>query len=384
MRITLTAALLAAPAAAFGQSLIDQAHTSAIAHYFDVEKNEKALHCDVNPIPPRLNFSFRFQTGYVLRVPMSQYYGPDHRWSILVRVQPESGGEASYLGAESRLPSVPKTKRKVEWGGFYWIGEGRYSVDLLLYDDSNRACRKHWSMEAKLDDSERGVTPGMAAGTVAEVSFRRWSPQDKADLHTLRRLTVLLHAAPLSPRATRFHVQDRLTLLGSLASLLESLPAQSVRLVIFNVDQQKELFRDDKFTPEEFSRASQSMNGLELQLVDYDILKNRRGHVDLLAHLVNHELKAREPSDAVIFLGPATRYFDRVPTASLEEQAAGGPRFFYFQYKPYFRRTRPTAELSDSIESAVRRVHGRKFVIHTAGEFAKAIRQVDVRLTAER
>ncbi len=157
-----------------------------------------------------------------------------------------------------------------------------------------------------------------------------------------------------------------------------------MRLVIFNLDQQKELFRDDQFTPEEFSRASQSMNGLELQLIDYDILKNRRGHVDLLAHLVNHELKAREPSDAVIFLGPSTRYLDKIPTASLEEQATGGPRFFYFQYKPYYRRPRPTAEFSDSIESAVKRVHGRKFVIHTAGEFAKAIRQVDVRVTAEK
>jgi hypothetical protein len=179
-------------------------------------------------------------------------------------------------------------------------------------------------------------------------------------------------------------VQDRLTLLGSLASLLESLPARSVRLVIFNLDQQKELFRDDHFTPDEFSRASQSMNGLELQLIDYDILKNRRGHVDLLAHLVNHELKAHDPSDAVIFLGPATRYFDKIPAASLEEQPTGGPRFFYFQYKPYYRRPTPTAEFADSIESAVKRVHGRKFVVHTAGEFAKAIRQVDVRIMAEK
>ena len=203
-------------------------------------------------------------------------------------------------------------------------------------------------------------------------------------MHTLQRLTVLLHAAPLSARTTRFHIRDRLTLLGSLASLLESLPARSVRLIIFNLDKQKVLFHDDAFTPDEFARAAQSMNGLELQLIDYDILKNRHGHIDLLTQLVNRELNAKESSDAVIFLGPATRYFDKVPQESLEEPAGGAPRFFYFQYKPYYRRPRPTAEFPDSIESAVKKVHGRKFVIRTAREFAKAIRQVDVRMTAEK
>jgi hypothetical protein len=237
-------------------------------------------------------------------------------------------------------------------------------------------------MEAKLSDRERGVIPGMKPGSVAQVSFRRWSPQDAtADRPRLRRLTVLMHAAPLFARMTRFRAQDRLTLLGSLASLLESVPARSVRLVIFNLDQQRELYRENAFTPEMFPRAAQSMDGLQLQLVQYKVLKNRRGHIDLLAELMNRELTAHEPSDAVIFLGPSTRYLDKFPQERLQEFPRTAPPFFYFQYKPF---TRPAPQFSDSIESTLKAVHGRKFEIHSAGEFAKAIRQVEAQVVGRR
>jgi hypothetical protein len=382
MRLVLALLLFVAPAAMRGQSLLDSASATRLANLFDARKDDQRLRCEVMAVPPQLNFSFRFQTGYVFRVPMNQYFGPNHRWNILTRVSPAAGGQPAYLASQFRLPNVPKTKRVAEWGGFYWVGEGKYSVEWLLYDDSGRVCRKQWNIEAKLSPNERGVTPGMAAGTVDRVSFRRWSPQDDtADVHALQRLTVLLHAAPLFPRAIRFRAQDRLILLGSLASLLESLPARAVRLIIFNVDQQKILFRQDAFTPDSFDQAAQSMENLQLQLVDYSVLKNQGGHISLLADLVNQELSAGNPSDAVIFLGPATRYFDKFPPSSLEDRPSATPRFFYLQYKPYVR---PGAEFADSIEFALRRVHGKKLVVHTADEFARAIKQVETQVATEK
>jgi hypothetical protein len=115
-----------------------------------------------------------------------------------------------------------------------------------------------------------------------------------------------------------------------------------------------------------------------LQLVDYNVLKNQRGHIDLLAGLVNQELNAASPSDTVIFLGPPTRYVDKFPPASLEASGRAMPRFFYLQYRPYFR---PGAEFTDSIESALKRVHGKKMVVRTAGEFARAIKQVETQVS---
>jgi len=377
MRLLLSV-LLMAPAAC-GQSLIDPGKNSQLSEYFETHPDDKPLRCEANPIRPALNFSFRFQSGYVFRVPLNQFEGTHHRWSILMRVRPADGGTPTVLGAEYRLPRVPKTKQVAEWGGVFWIGEGSYDVDWILFDDSGRVCRKQWKIVAKLSPRERGVDPGIAPGKVAEVSFRGWSAQESADAAPLDRLTVFLHAAPLFPRLTRLRVQDRLTLLGSLASLLESVPARSVRLVIFNLDQQKELFHDDNFTPQAFERAARSMSSLQLQLVDYRVLANRRGHVDLLTDLMNQESAASQPANAVIFLGPAGRYLDNVPKNALEEHPGDRTRFFYLQYKPYMRAN---AELPDSIELAVRKVHGRKIVIRTPEDFAKSIKQVESQILA--
>jgi hypothetical protein len=379
VRLILTVTLLAAARAACGQSVIDPGKNAQLAEYFEPHKEDKLLRCDASPIRPSLNFSFRFQSGYVFRVPLKQFEGGGHRWSILTRVRPADGGAPSLLGVEYALPRVSKTKSVVEWGGVFWVGEGSYVVDWMLFDELNRVCRKEWKIDAKLSSREHGVDPGIAPGKVAEVSFRGWSPQETADVPVLNRLTIFLHAAPLFPRLTRLRVQDRLTLLGSLASLLESVPARAVRLVIFNLDQQKELFRDDDFTPEAFPRAARSMSSLQLQVVDYHVLANQRGHVDLLKDLVNQEVGAAQPADAVIFLGPAGRYLDKVPKNAIEEHPGDRTHFFYLQYKPYMRET---AEFPDSIELAVRKVHGRKLVIRTPEDFAKSIKQVEAQILA--
>ena len=377
MRVVLAGVVLICVSAC-AQSLVEPGKISAAAKYFERRPGEQPLKCEVWPIPPRLGFSFRFQAGYVVRVPMNQYVGPGHSWNLLTRVAPE-GGDPVYLANTIKLPSIPKTKVRAELGGTFLVGEGRYSVDWVLTDDRGRIFRKSWQIEAKLNPSERGVKIGIAPGSVSEVSFRQWSPEEAhdEDVRPLRRLTVLLHAAPLYSRTTTMHIQDRVRLLGSLVSLLESLPARAVRLVAFNLDQQKELFRRDDLTPDAFGALAESVNALELNVVSYGVLKNTRGHMSLLAEIVNQELSAADPSDAVIFLGPATRYLDRFSAAVLEQRRGAGPPFFYFQYRPYFQRS---AELPDSIASAIGRLKGKMIVVRTPNDFAKAIKQVQAQV----
>jgi len=164
------------------------------------------------------------------------------------------------------------------------------------------------------------------------------------------------------------------TLMSTVSSLLERLPARSVRLVLFNLDQQKELYRKEGFLLQDMAQVSQAMTNIELGLVDFQVLQNKRGHVDLLADLVNREIEAQPPSDVVLFLGPQTRYFDRVPQASLEKPAGHGPEFYYFQIVPFLSQT---ATPADSIKSAMSRLGGKTILIHTPGEFAKAIERLE-------
>jgi hypothetical protein len=262
-------------------------------------------------------------------------------------------------------------------GGGYLLGEGRYDVNWTLLDDTGRVCRSSWRVNARLGRRERQVKLAMPRDTVADFTLRGRSdrkrdPDDAAPI----RLTVLLNAAPLVPLRTRLRASDRVILLGLLSSLLERVPARSVRLVVFNLDRQKTLLRQDAFAPDALSRVAQALNSTELGLVDYHVLQNPLGHVDFLAGLINLELRAEPPSDVVVILGPQTRYVDKLPPTALEEPAGAAPQFFNLQFRPYFRNV---ATLPDSISLATAKAKGKTIVIRTPADFAKAIEQIERR-----
>lgn len=363
---------------ALAQNLINPARLSSTLKDFDRGFRDLPLQCEVTPIKPVLNFGFRFQAGYVVRVPMSQYRGSGHAWTILTRITPAGAGhEPVYLIVRSVLPDIPATKISLEVGGGYLVGEGHYEVAWKMMDDSSRVCSHHWSIDARLTRGERLVKVAMPANTVSDLSLRGVPQTHQTDDAAPIRLTVLMHAAPLNPRRTRMSPRDQMMLLGTLSSVLERVPVRSVRLVVFNLDQQKELYRQEPFVPQALGQVARSIGALELGLVDYNVLQNRSGHLDLLADLVNGELAAKEPSDVVLFLGPQARTYDKVPRDELEKPQVGGPRFFYFQYRPAFPQQQAT--FPDTINRAVSRLKGKTVVIRTPGEFAKAIDQMERR-----
>src|SRR5260370_28281278 len=282
MRWALAVVLLTSTAL-WGQTLLEPSKVPEAEKYFASLENDKPLHCHVQPIPPRLNFSFGLKAGYVVRVPLKQYFGSNHVLAILSRVTRE-GGPPAYFASGVKLPDIPKTKNVMELAGVYLVGEGRYSVDLVFFDETSRVCRKSWRFEAKLGLAERSLKLGMPPQSVSELSFRRWSLGGKSldDVRPIRRLTGFLHAAPLVTRSIRFRAQERGLLLRSLSPLLVTLPARSVRLVVFSLEQKKELFREDALQPQAFGQDAASLVKVHLQLVDYRVLQNRGGQVSLL------------------------------------------------------------------------------------------------------
>jgi hypothetical protein len=359
----------------FSQTLVDPARApDSLIAAFKANPVEEPLRCEVRPMQPLLDFSFRFQAGYSINVPMEQYLGPKHGWAILTRVTPPDGKPAAYLVARVRLPDVPPTKVKIDTFGGFVVGPGRYHVDWAMFDDQNRVCRKEWNIEAKLKHSERNVKVDIPPATVGDFSGKGLPPQTRArDDAPAFRLSILLHAAPISPRRTHLRLNDRILLMSTLASLAARVPALSVRLFVFNLDKQQILFNQDDFTLDSLGRVAQALNQLELDSIDYRTLQRPSGHVDLLSDLINGELASAKPSDAVVFLGPASRYIDKIP-ASAVDAPAPKLRFFYFQYRP-FQTHGPM--LPDSITNAIGRVKGRLIQISSPGEFANAIVQLE-------
>jgi hypothetical protein len=364
--------LLLLAAAARGQVLLDPARVSTDLLDFGAKPGEKPLRCEVRPLRPTLDFSFRFQTGYMVRVPMNQFTGKGHLWGVVVRVTPE-GGKPVYFGHRTRLPEVPKTTAELEVGGGFLLGEGRYRVAWRLSDETGRVCRSEWNVEARRSYTDRKVRMSLAPGTITPLYIR--APGDHHDDAPPLRLTVMLDAAPGSPRRTRLSARDNMMLLGTLSALLDRLPTRSVRLVAFNLDQQKELYRQDGFTPDRLPDVARTVETLQLGMVDYHVLQNRHGNVELLADLVNRELAEPEPSDVILFLGPLARGGDRFPEQLLARSGGAAPRFFYLQYRPPFLRMQAT--LPDLIHSLVSRQKGKVVVMNSPGDFEKGIQQIE-------
>jgi hypothetical protein len=366
--------ILLCAAGAEAQYLVNPDRLPPALRNMEWRPDDRALDCSVGAIRPALNYGFRFQAGYIVRVPMAQYRGKGHRWTILSRVTPEGGNPVHFM-ARYNIPEVPRTNQEAEVGGGYLVGEGKYKVTWKLQDETGRVCRKEWSFQAKRSRSESKVRVAMEPNTAAPISAWVAGGKRATDDAAPIRLTILMHAAPATPRRTRMSARDRFWLLGTLSSLLERLPTRSVRLVVFNLDQQKELYRQEDFQTGAFQDVAQSLDSLELGRVDYQVLQNQRGHVELLADMVNQEVGAAQQSDVVLFLGPMSRYFDKIPDSILSRPTGAAPRFFYFQYRPPIMRMEST--LPDLIHSAVSKLKGKTLIIHTPGDFAKGIDQVE-------
>ena len=361
------------------QVLVDAARIPENLRDMQPEDSTGRLKCRVMPFKPQLNYSFRFQTGYILEVPLDQYTGDGHSIATLLRVTPEnSERDPVYLVSRTRLGMVPPTKAVLELGGGYVVGEGKYRVDMLVSDDSGRTCTQNWKIAAKLNRKEDDVPPGMASGAVDEISLRKWMRSSKTPGGEQGyKLTVLMDVSPMMPRRVRLGAFDRVLLLSSLTSLVERLPLRSVRLVLFNLDQQREIYRDESFEPSRFGRVSQALTSLELGTVAYDVIKNRQGHLDLLSELIEDSRKP-DQSDAVIFIGPKPWNFDKAPKSALPERLATDPAFFYLQLRPHVA----SAALTDTIMRAVKHMGGKTFDVYSPGDFAEAIRDVTKALEA--
>jgi hypothetical protein len=359
------------------QSIVNPNRVRGFVAQMDAGRaGEPALRCQVSMIKPSLNFSFRYQSGYMATVPMNQFSGSGHGWAMLTRITPRGGTRKPvYLMTQIALPPVPTTRMEARVFGGFLLGEGAYDVRWMILDDAGRVFRKSWRLDVHLSHAERHVKVAMPPDTVWEFGSGGSRTLSRgADDVPPRRLTIFLHTAPLLPRRTRLHPGDMMLLMSTVSSLLERVPARSVRLVLFNLDQQKELYRKDGFLLQDMPQVSQAMTSIELGMVDFQVLQNKRGHVDLLTDLVNREIEAQPPSDLVLFLGPQTRYFDRVPQASLEKPPVHGLEVYYFRIVPFLTQT---AALTDTIQSAVSRLGGKTMVIHTPGEFAKAIDRLE-------
>jgi hypothetical protein len=358
------------------------------------------LQCTVDILEPDLNFGSRFQAGYVVRAPMNAYHGGGHHWNVVFSVTPREGSGQPVLFADSiDLPDAPSDAME-EAHGLFLLGEGHYHVKWSMLDDLGRVFRKEWDLEARAARNEKVTMP---SGTVGDLGWRT-ATEAPASAHA-QHVTLLVNVAHLAGYPwTR--------LLATLDPLVERLPMSSVRLVVFNLLEQRELFREDGFSLNGMNRLVHETNFLTPGRVERGSFEHQGGVWDLLAKMVEKEIQSPEPADAVVFLGAPLWVKEAMP-AGFPKPEKGMPRFFSVHYSNIYAsriarggaggwqgdvgmpggpppavreaqmpgpdRYQLASNLFDSIKQTVLRMKGKIFVIQTPAELLKAIGEIDRR-----
>jgi hypothetical protein len=396
--------------AARAQQVVSLDKLPAAASGFDDSQAHEALACKVHPVKPALNFGFRFQTGYTFETSLDPYLDGQHHWYVVFRVTPEdNAGPSVYFLDSIDLPEPRQSGVSGVTGedsGAFQTGEGRYNVRWSLLDDLGRVCRQEWTVDAHPTTDERSEKIAMPPGTVGDFS---WRPPATANTVTKsRHVTILLNAAmPKVPVMKNGLPVDRWgMLLSMLASVVEQMPEASLRVVAFDTQQQRELFRKDDFTAKDMNDVEHVSDARERMAVDYQVLQNPAGGWDLLRDLENKEINAPSPADTVIFLGVPEGRFDKMPPGMPGPKTA--PRFLYLKYGPTQAIPRygplgaaesgrgPTdagyrkmggatgprslappgasaADQPDLVEQSVKHLNGKIFVVSSPADFSKAL-----------
>lgn len=311
-RILQIAALaVAAAGTSPAQKVLDPDRVDAVRGIFEAPTHAWSLRCYASPVRPALDFAMRFQTGYVIDVPAIQFHGSGHHLAVLLRVTPEHGSPI-YMSSEEDLPVVPETdvpndKMRAELTGQFIVGEGAYSVQAVVADEDHRGCYSTWEIKAQRSGSARDLRPATAPDTAEAITppiNGIWLTQPVGP--KIERLAILLHAAPENPKtAAKIEPEMRRKLNDALASLVYQLPAKSVRVVVFSIDQRTELLRKEDFKLSDLAEVASAVAGLNAGVLDYKAQTQRAG-VDVLRDLAVKEQHDPKPASAVIWLGPRT------------------------------------------------------------------------------
>jgi hypothetical protein len=333
-------ALLAVPL--FGQALVPAGQSRRMEVVLGEALQKQTLPCDAEQTKPFLDFAFRFEVGYVVRCPLKEFGGIETSLAAYTRVQNARNTNPLWFSEWYRVPGIPDDMRSrfnlqrdhndVEFRGTVAVGEGEYSLDLVVADRQHRLFHRNWKAKVFARGAELRAPVSLPPNTVTAVECPDWRHTESA--HNFRRLTVLVDAAPVNSGSTRLRPWDRTFLTEALSSVLTQLPSNSVRVVAFNLDQEQELFEADEFDAGETHRFSQSLEKLELGKISYDVLREAHGACNMLLDLLKRERAAKNAGDAIILLGPTNRLNDRIPPELMQDHRVGGPPVFYLKYSP--------------------------------------------------
>src|SRR5713101_2601376 len=151
----------------------------------EAQEPRKDLPCTVSPIKPLLGFDMKFHAGYEISIPLRELSGAEDLLTTIFRVTPETKtDDPVYFSQRISVPSIePDAHGNAYLQGYFDVGEGRYHVDFLIRDRSERVCSSYWDTDASLPGKEKQLSLVIPPSTIAAADrepFREEPPVDRA------------------------------------------------------------------------------------------------------------------------------------------------------------------------------------------------------------
>jgi hypothetical protein len=344
---------------------------SAVPEAWWTGRIERPLRCEANKYPAILGFDFRYWTGIDFVLDLNQFtpLKPGRRLYVLFRVTPEGRLPRFFLqrqfmpGSLEQFPPGTKLKNlQISVGGGVHLGAGKYTVDAVVADQDGRACRKNWKVEAKAIAEPLRQEP-LTVETPPP-------PKSRVPGEARQRVAVIANADSFGPRryAAKLSSRDRSALIDSLQSLADTWDTADFSLHLLHLERRQVLLTETRLESASFERIDEALRKLDNSTVDIGSLE-RGARGDFFAQFIERRLADWSGYDAVIFLGPAWRWFDRLPDA-LRKKQRDLPRMYHLALTP--QRFPP----DNLFKQFVAAQDGQVLPVHLPVDLARGIKKI--------
>lgn len=327
-------------------------------------ENRKDLPCTVTPDKPVLGFDLKYHVNFEVTVGLKELVGSENQLTVIFRVTPESHSDGTYFSEHFQVPAIDHDEGGPAYlNGSFNVGEGKYHIDWLMRDRSERMCSFHWDSEASLSPKDKQMTLEIAAGAVQALDpevFKQEPPIQREQKPAPLNVKVMMNFAPQDANGSALQPLDTRALLSMLRSIAREPRIAKFSVVAYNMQQQKVIYRQEEASQIDFPALGQAVKSLRLGTVDLKHLVQKHSDTEFLTQLMTSEIKdPKDNLDALIFAGPKVMLDDGVSAETLKQLSDVKYPVFYMNYNanPQLNPWR------DAIGSAVRVLKGAEFTI---------------------
>jgi len=311
---------------------------SSDAAILESQEARKDIACTVTPNKPVLGFDLRYHSGYEVMIPLKELAGNENLLTMVFRVTPQAHpDDPVYFSQHVGVPAITDDEKGPAFlQGFFDVGEGKYHVDWLMRDRSERVCSSNWDIEAELPQKDKQMALDIAAGVVEPSDtepFRQEPPIERTTQEGPLNVKVMVNFAPQESDAATLQPLDTNALLSILRNIARDPRICKFSIVAFNMQEQQVIYRQLGASQIDFPSLGKALASLNLGTVDLKRLSQKHGDSEFLANLITTELHdEKPPADAVIFAGPKVVLDDGIPPDTLKQLSDVKTPVFYMNY----------------------------------------------------